>query len=166
MNTIERLGNAADFEWPAGDARGCLEVWYSLVGPADGRFAFWHRASLLRLRGGGGEARVWAALTDREAPERSFLYTERRPLEALQVERDPFCLSIGSLYALRDDGVEGRLVTESGLVQWSLNYPTDPQRFTLLRSELLTRLMVARGSTRHRSVNEAEIGRASCRERV
>ncbi len=151
------LGNAADFAWPEGDRRGSLEVWYGLCGPADGRFAFWFRYTLLATRRGDREGRLWAALTDREAPERSFFASRRVAADAVRLEESPFAYRLCDGSAeLRDDGARGTMeVPGLGALRWSLTYEPDPFTFTLLRSPFLTNLMAARGSTRHRSVNQA-----------
>jgi hypothetical protein len=88
--------NDAVLDWPLAAGEPGREVWYGLVGRPTGGLAFWFRYTLLSTRAGHREARVWAALTDAERPERSFLATRRYPLDAVSAGEGPFRLAVAA----------------------------------------------------------------------
>lgn len=155
MIDIDKEGNAADFRWPVVCGERALEVWYSLVGPADRPVAFWYRYTLLSTSGGHQEARVWAAFTDGERPERSFLVTRKFSLDEVTLDRDPFRIRIGEDAELTDASAKGMLPGPLGPIRWDLAYDPDPESFTLIGNTTVYDLAVKAGVTRHRSVNEA-----------
>ena len=148
--------NHPDHPWPLPQGTPAIEVWYALVGPRDGRFAFWYRYTLLATAGGLEEARVWAALTDRAQPARSFLVTRRLPLAAARFGSGAFALDVGDAGHLDDGHATGQLEAPFGQVAWALDWTPDTEPFTPIGSPALTEVAVRLlGAGRHRSVNEA-----------
>jgi hypothetical protein len=137
-------------DWPVPAGERGREVWYGLVGPADGSVAFWFRYTLLSTVGGRREGRLWAALTDRAGGGSTFV-SEAVDLDAVETATEPFCLGIG----------DGELTSGSargsvGDVDWELSYEPDDYAFTPLRSRRLTDLLSrVAGTGRHWSRNES-----------
>jgi hypothetical protein len=156
-------------DWPLPTGEPGREVWYSLVSPTDASVAFWYRYTLLSTTAGRQEGRLWAALTDREAPERSVFVSRSVPLDEVRAAGDPFSLTIddaeltssaavGSIPLVGGDAEAPDHPAGDGAdaVAWDLSYDPDPYSFTPLRSERLTDLLAATvGTGKHWSANEA-----------
>ena len=137
--------------WPPSAGDPAREVWYSLISPTDGSVAFWYRYTLLSTESGYREARLWAALTDREDPAQSTFVSEAFPLSDVTAAGDPFELRIGDA-ALTSSGTEGAV----GDVAWDLEYDPDTYAFTPLRSETLTDVLSSVvGTGKHWSRNQS-----------
>ncbi|PSQ43816.1 hypothetical protein BRD14_02495 [Halobacteriales archaeon SW_5_68_122] len=137
--------------WPLEGGDPGREVWYSLVSPRDGSVAFWYRYTLLSTESGYQEGRLWAALTDREAPENSTFVSAAFPFEEVWADADSFELTVGN-GVLTSSSATGS-VNE---VAWDLEYDPDSYAFTPLRSETLTDLLsAALGTGKHWSRNES-----------
>lgn len=152
--------NDPQFDWPLASGRRGREVWYGLVSHPDRPVAFWFRYTLLSTGGGTREARLWAALTRGEDPDRSFLVTRPALLEAATVTRDPFRLRFGD-GELTDASAEGRIAAGDGAtdprdVAWYLEYDPDRVTFTPLRSRVLTDVASSvLGTGHHWSANQS-----------
>lgn len=149
-------------DWPLPTGEPGREVWYSLVSPTDASVAFWYRYTLLSTEGGRREGRLWAALTDREAPDRSTFVTRSVPFDAVEARGGPFSLSIDDA-ELTSSSAVGAIPLEDedangdggGEVAWDLSYDPDPYSFTPLRSERLTDFLARTvGTGKHWSANE------------
>ncbi|WP_254831158.1 hypothetical protein [Haloglomus salinum] len=164
--------NEPVLDWPLPVGEPGREVWYSLVSPTDDSVAFWYRYTLLSTEGGRQEGRLWAALTDREDPDRSVFVTRSVPFEQVRARGTPsFSLTIdddeltsasavGSIPLDADgdgeDADHGDPGHEGGEVSWDLSYDPDPYSFTPLRSERLTNALAKTvGTGKHWSANEA-----------
>ncbi len=148
--------NAPDLAWPLASGTPGIEVWYALAGPADGSFAFWFRYTLLSTQSGHQEARLWAAATLRDAPERSFLVTRRFPLATAKLSDAPFRLTIKEGGALWNEGASGRVGSPEGLVEWSFEWVPDEVVWTPVGSPAVTAVASRLfGTSRHRSVQES-----------
>lgn len=161
------MGDANDpvLAWPLDRGEPGREVWYGLVTERDASVAFWYRYTLLSTTGGHREARLWAALTQREGA--SAFATHAWPLETLTARQDPFALSFGP-GELTSASALGTIPAEPG-AGWSLTYEPDTYTFTPLRSQHLTRLLARlAGTGQHWSRNQsllvdgtASVGEAS-----
>ena len=86
--------NDPALDWPLPAGEPGREVWYSLVSPTDGSVAFWYRYTLLSTESGRQEGRLWAALTDREDPDRSTFVTRSVPSDEVRARGGPFSLTV------------------------------------------------------------------------
>jgi hypothetical protein len=143
-------------DWPLPVGEPGREVWYSLVSPTDGSVAFWYRYTLLSTEGGRQGGRLWAALTDRENPDRSTFITRSVPFDGVRARGAPFSLTIDDAELTSSSAVGSiPLAGDGGEVAWDLSYDPDPYSFTPLRSELLTDLLsTVAGTGKHWSANE------------
>ena len=138
-------------EWPLDVGERGREVWYSLVSPPDSSVAFWYRYTLLSTERGRQEGRLWAALTDRDDPERSTFVSQAFSMDDVRVRSDPFELVIGDA-VLTSSSATGSV----GDISWNLEYEPDTFAFTPLRSETLTNLLSKTiGTGKHWSRNES-----------
>ena len=138
-------------EWPLDVGERGREVWYSLVSPPDSSVAFWYRYTLLSTERGRQEGRLWAALTDRDAPERSTFVSQAFSMDDVRARSNPFELAIGDA-VLTSSSATGSI----GDVSWNLEYEPDTFAFTPLRSEKLTDLLSKTiGTGKHWSRNES-----------
>ncbi len=143
--------NVPDAAWPLDAGEPGREVWYSLVSPRDGSAAFWYRYTLLSTESGYQEGRLWAALTDRDEPERSSFVSAAHPLSDCRAEGDPFELTIGDA-VLTSSSAEGAVED----VAWDLAYDPDTYAFTPLRSQNLTSVLATvLGTGKHWSRNQS-----------
>jgi hypothetical protein len=143
-------------DWPLAVGDPGREVWYSLVSPGDGSVAFWYRYTLLSTTGGRQEGRLWAALTDREDPDRSVFVSRAVPPADVRAASDPFSLTIDDAELTSSSAVGSIPLDGDGEVAWDLAYDPDPYSFTPLRSERLTDLLARTvGTGKHWSANEA-----------
>ena len=126
-------GNRPFFDWPDPDTPA-REVWYSLVSHPDQPVAFWYRYTLV-MTADGGEARVWAALTDDRPDGLEDVFITERFEPGSATIGDPFALSIGTKSRLTDAEATGRVVSETHEVEWSLSYEPDDLTFTPVRDE-------------------------------
>lgn len=144
--------NEAALDWPLEAGRPGREVWYGIVATQDASAAFWFRYSLLSTTGGHREARLWAALTDREGS--SAFASQHWDLDELDLQADPFALSFGEA-ELTSGSARGEVPGEPG-AEWVLAYEPDPFTFTPLRSRRLTDLLARfAGTGRHWSRNQS-----------
>jgi hypothetical protein len=149
--------NDPALDWPLPAGEPGREVWYSLVSPTDGSVAFWYRYTLLSTEGGRQEGRLWAALTDREDPDRSTFVTRSVPVDEVRARGGPFSLTVDNAELTSSSAVGSiPLEGDEGEVAWDLSYDPDPYSFTPLRSEPLTDLLATvAGTGKHWSANEA-----------
>ena len=117
------------FSWPLEAGERGREVWYSLVSHPDEPVGFWYRYTLLSTDSGHQEARVWAALTDKESSGNGVV-THRFPIESVGVEDDPFRLSVES-NELTSSSAKGSVED----VEWSLSYEPDDETFVPLEDD-------------------------------
>ncbi|PSQ00186.1 hypothetical protein BRC89_02330 [Halobacteriales archaeon QS_4_70_19] len=143
-------------DWPLAVGEPGREVWYSLVSPIDGSVAFWYRYTLLSTTGGRQEGRLWAALTDREDPDRSTFVTRSVPFADVRPQGGPFSLTIDDAELTSSSAVGSIPADDGDDVAWDLSYDPDPYSFTPLRSQRLTDVLAKTvGTGKHWSANEA-----------
>lgn len=132
--------------WPLEPGQPGREVWYGLVHTQSGDAAFWYRYTLLSTDDGYREGRLWAALTDRTAPDRSVFTSQRIAPEQVTAASEPFRLTMGD-GRLTSRSAHGRIDPSAGGPEpadgpvgasWELTYDPDAESFTPLRSRRLT----------------------------
>jgi len=153
--------NAPQHDWPLAPGQPGREVWYSLVTHPERDLGFWYRYTLLSTESGHREGRLWAALTDRENPERSCFLSRSVAPDDVGYSTDPFLLVL-------DDGEQTHRGAHGHIganhdrdgddidVAWQFSYAPDSETYSPLRSRRLTNLLARfAGGGKHWSVNQS-----------
>lgn len=149
--------NDPRLDWPLAEGTPGREIWYTLVAHPDRDLAFWYRFTLLSTASGHREGRLWAALTDRERPDRSCFTTRTLPPSAIESGVDPFVLVLGDAQQT-DRGAHGHIPADGDdpEVSWQFGYSPDEEVFTPLWSPRLTHLLARVANTgKHWSANQS-----------
>lgn len=152
--------NDPRLDWPLAAGTPGREVWYSLVTHPERDVGFWYRYTLLSTGSGHREGRLWAALTDRERPERSAFASVAVDPDAVEWGTDPFILAVGDGQQT-DRGAHGRIPAgadraDDPEISWQFSYAPDDTVFTPLRSQRLTDVLSrVADSGKHWSANQS-----------
>lgn len=153
--------NAPRLDWPLPEGRPGREIWYTLVAHPERDLAVWYRYTLLSTVSGHREGRIWAAITDRDRPERSLFSTREVDPAAVEVRADPFRLEVED-GEQTDRGAHGRIDaadadgTPGADIAWGFEYDPDEPVFTPVRNRrFMDALARVADGGRHWSANQS-----------
>lgn len=147
--------NGPAYEWPVSPGTPAREVWYLLVTSRERSLVLWVRYTLVSTTDGDQEARLWAAVTDRNRRLTQSVRTVTVDPATARIETDPFQFVLSEHGSIETTGATGSVPADPELA-WDLTYTPDGAPFTPLRSKRLTSLAVALlGTGRHWSGNQS-----------
>ncbi len=116
------------------DRPGTYEAWYVTVNDGGGR-GFWIRYTTLRPAAGipaDAHSALWAFAFDRNDPSSNWGAKALFPLDALQIESQPFAIRLeGAVMTV--GGCSGELQSEIGSARWDLRWTSREPPFAFLR---------------------------------